>query len=366
MSIPTYIREALKAVSAGAVNSPLYKIGMKWIDDNPAVAKEIMSQDTVGKLMGGTIEPRVAGGGLLEKPKFDKNFLIPEKARAIAQKWVNAGGSPTQMNSVLDYLDDIALTKKQRDALIGSLPDESKSGIDYILKENERTLQRYIDKGMTRKEALEKQANSKLYQQREKSLDREIIASALKEEYFSKAPLGYGYKYDPATVFGSNPKQGAVSKINDTLDSLKTRNADRRAAEEATKKTADSKTRRDEIGLKLVGKESGTAQPGLLGGIAAGAAAGTQGSGLLDAAMQGLDFVGSALEIPARGLHGLAAGAGSLMEGKGVPASINRAGSVARQPLGKTAEELGKYTADKTGNPYLASIVDALSRVGSL
>jgi hypothetical protein len=71
------------------------------------------------------------------------------------------------------------------------------------------------------------------------------------------------------------------------------------------------------------------------------------------------------LEIPMRGYHGIAATLGSLAEGKGLEDAIMRGGTVARQDLGRTGQDLGRYVADKTGNPYAAALTDAVTNVVS-
>lgn len=80
----------------------------------------------------------------------------------------------------------------------------------------------------------------------------------------------------------------------------------------------------------------------------------------------GINFALESLEIPTRGLHGLASAAGVLAFGGSVEDAVRRGATVAQQPLDTTAQQVGQYVADETGNPYLAAGADAITRVMAL
>lgn len=109
-------------------------------------------------------------------------------------------------------------------------------------------------------------------------------------------------------------------------------------------------------------KISGNASPELLGTIA--------GTGILAALAgkvgQGINFATDSMEMPTRGLHGLAQTVGTLATGGGWENAIRNGAQYARQPLDVTARNVGEYTADRTGSPYAASLMDALTRMASL
>ena len=217
---------------------------------------------------------------MADKPEFSKSFLIPQEAREKAQQWVNAGGSPSQLNSVLDYIEDLTLTDKQREELLNALPQESRGGVDYINKERERTYQRYLDKGMSSEDAKKKQAGSKIERQRIKQLDKELISRNLQNEFHDKTSFQFDEAgrqtrrppdikhYDPQAVFGANPKAGALTKLDSALQSLKKYNAEQKAGQAAADKAAAIR----KMGLKIVPK-LGAVLGGPIGmGIAAGSA----------------------------------------------------------------------------------------------
>lgn len=84
-------------------------------------------------------------------------------------------------------------------------------------------------------------------------------------------------------------------------------------------------------------------------------------SGLL----KGVNFVGSAIDLPFRRGHGLANMLGNLAEGESFDVSLNRGANVARQPLDVTGKQLGKFVADETGSAPAAAVTDAVTNVGS-
>ena len=81
---------------------------------------------------------------------------------------------------------------------------------------------------------------------------------------------------------------------------------------------------------------------------------------------EGIGFALEALEMPTRGLHGVASAAGVLFFGGSVEDAVRRGATVAQQPLDTTAQQVGQYVADETGNPYLAAGADAITRVMAL
>jgi hypothetical protein len=121
---------------------------------------------------------------------------------------------------------------------------------------------------------------------------------------------------------------------------------------------------------KQIHMESGYATPAMLGATAAVGAGATAAqnddlSRLITAINTKIGQGFEALDMPLRGYHGLASMLQSLAKGEGLDASLNRGANVARQSLDETAGQIGRDTADRTGNPYAAALVDAITRVGS-
>lgn len=62
------------------------------------------------------------------------------------------------------------------------------------------------------------------------------------------------------------------------------------------------------------------------------------------------------LELPMKGFHGLSAVGGQLLAGNTLEGSLDRAGTVARQPIEQTAQEYGDTILDATGSPIAATV----------
>lgn len=95
-------------------------------------------------------------------------------------------------------------------------------------------------------------------------------------------------------------------------------------------------------------------------------AAESEGIDIAQALGKGAGFVFDAIEIPTRGLHGLAAALGTAAEGGSFDQALNRGADVSRMSIPQISQHLGTYTADRTGNPYAAALVDALTNVVAL
>lgn len=144
----------------------------------------------------------------------DSRFNIPKEWRDQAQKWINAGGDPSRLASALDY-DLPPLTETQRKALYDSLED--KRGADYILDDIKRRGDR---------------RSSKYVARRYNSLDRELVASALKGQLSSNTKTNM--TLTPEAVFGERKKPN----INMALKNLQEANRlqKQKAAAEALRK----------------------------------------------------------------------------------------------------------------------------------
>jgi hypothetical protein len=75
------------------------------------------------------------------------------------------------------------------------------------------------------------------------------------------------------------------------------------------------------------------------------------------------NWIFNAMEMPARGIHGLAATLGVLADTGDLEEALMRGGTVAGQPIDITAQELGRYMTDKTKNPYIGALTDAITRI---
>lgn len=80
---------------------------------------------------------------------------------------------------------------------------------------------------------------------------------------------------------------------------------------------------------------------------------------------RGANFVFDSLELPMRGNYGLAAALGVLAQGGTLDNALLKGSKVSGQSLDETGKQLGKYVADKTGNPYAAALTDALVNVAT-
>jgi hypothetical protein len=223
------------------------------------------------------------------KPKLGRRFDVPEIARERAQQWINAGGDPFAIDQSLDMLGDELpeLTEKQRLSIYENLDDGGKRIIDSNNKRLDRTVQRWVDKGMNADEIAERKASSKLFRQQKLSHDRTLMAQALDNDHYNS---GGKYienrktidsKLNPNDVFQDKRKGagkgGAVNRIDEKLNQIK---ADRLAKETEARKPrlasvadapADMAKQKNlakfirEGGMKLV-KKGGPKLAALLGG----------------------------------------------------------------------------------------------------
>ena len=72
-----------------------------------------------------------------------------------------------------------------------------------------------------------------------------------------------------------------------------------------------------------------------------------------------------AIEMPAQGIYGLTATAGSLAAGNDLEPALMRGAEVASQPISDTAYELGGAVTDATGSPLAGTAVNVAAQVAS-
>ena len=106
--------------------------------------------------------------------------------------------------------------------------------------------------------------------------------------------------------------------------------------------------------------ERGSADPRLLAGIAAGGAGATAAPSLLQMADEYSGKVIDALEMPYKGLLGLGRLGGGLLAGEGLDAAIDSAVRQIKQPIDKTADEVGDSLLKTTGSPEAATLANLL------
>ena len=142
----------------------------------------------------------------------------------------------------------------------------------------------------------------------------------------------------------------------------------------ATFDPADARSVNAKFDPENIGKPDllGNATPEMLAATAglttagiAGANTESFGDKALSATGDAIDFAFGALEIPARGLHGIGATLGVLAEGGTWEQAIQRGAQVSEQSIDQTAQQLGEAVADRTGSAPLAAITHGVTQVAA-
>lgn len=101
----------------------------------------------------------------------------------------------------------------------------------------------------------------------------------------------------------------------------------------------------------------GNATVDALAGTAVGGAAATAGmnEGVTDFLLSGLDSLVTGMEVPQRGLQGLARAAYGVLSGSSLEDALLAGADVVNQGVDETAQQFGDYLFDEFGNPIIAT-----------